>query len=467
MMVAYLALLVCLSCAHAVEFEQGVSVVRKDRKERSSHLPALETGHSLLQVATRAGTTSSEHAAREREHDPVPLFRWLAERKEREERAEQRQSEWRERRGEWGAPSISLCGKGEANLGGSSADSKIMSRAMKSLCSPERRGMMKAWVDPRFKGNFQRLYSNGTNWIDEAFINYFSAPSESSAFAKETELLVESVHEFSEKPIVVFDFGEEPCKVPHWTSERFPRLVLLRAKPIQEGVSFNFNKIRAMLLAKARTGVVVDSDQFVFRGADQMFERTRQEGGADYPYPIMPVHWMSRDDGDALGYRVYKFKCPDCPKRTMRWGHAHPTFTYHALPFLGDLLAGELDNPRHVLDTTVNVPEDEDALNVGLWDVGATKQWCKFDVPWPSLFETYARLDADNLEGCCNYKDDKWYPEGVPLMFFTAHAAKDTDQARRIMAQLRKLKADSPQVFHAGSFYDKTSDVPGPLPCLM
>jgi len=151
----------------------------------------------------------------------------------------------------------------------------------------------------------------------------------------------------------------------------------------------------------------------------------------------------------------------------MRWGHAHPTFTFHALPFLGDLLAGEMDDPRHVLDTTVSVPEDEDALNVGLWDVGATKQWCKFDVPYPSLFQDYAEHNANNLESCCSYKDEKWYPKGVPLMFFTAHAAKDTEESRRVLQKLRKMSADSPQVFHAGSFYATPGDVPGPLPCLM
>eukprot|EP00445_Apocalathium_hangoei_P035684 CAMPEP_0203944888 /NCGR_PEP_ID=MMETSP0359-20131031/80553_1 /ASSEMBLY_ACC=CAM_ASM_000338 /TAXON_ID=268821 /ORGANISM="Scrippsiella Hangoei, Strain SHTV-5" /LENGTH=64 /DNA_ID=CAMNT_0050875987 /DNA_START=72 /DNA_END=263 /DNA_ORIENTATION=- len=61
------------------------------------------------------------------------------------------------------------------------------------------------------------------------------------------------------------------------------------------------NKIRAMLLAKARVGIVLDSDQFVYRGAEALFARTKEEVTAAYPYPIMPVHWMSHDEGDQEG----------------------------------------------------------------------------------------------------------------------------------------------------------------------
>ena len=54
----------------------------------------------------------------------------------------------------------------------------------------------------------------------------------------------------------------------------------------------------------------------------------------------------------------------------MRWAHGHPTWSYHALPFLADLLhirlaatCGGSHEPW--------MPEDEDMLNVRLWKAGA------------------------------------------------------------------------------------------------
>jgi len=349
-------------------------------------------------------------------------------------------------------------------------DSKILdmtsrNRAMQKLCGKNRSSLMEAWIDPLFKRNYQKIYDS-SGWVDEAFVNFFAAPNNASAFAQETELLIDSVHRFSAKPIIVFDFTLNGCPMPMWTPERFPRLVLLHATPIQPGVRFSFNKIRAMLLANVRTGIALDSDQFVFRGVDRLFSRTQQEVTASYPYPIMPVHWMSRDATDKE-YSGYNFICPDCPKRTMRWGHAHPTWTFHALPFLGDMLAGQLDPAIHVLKTKVRVFEDEDALNVGLWAVGATKQWCKFDVPFPVLFLDYAKNASASLESCCKYEDPKWFPNGIPLMFYTAHAAKNVTEARMVMDVLSALgPTPPPPIFYDGAFYKSDVKLPNTISCL-
>merc|ERR1712151_191861 len=113
-------------------------------------------------------------------------------------------------------------------------------------------------------------------------------------------------------------------------------MVLVHGRPMIQGNSLNFNKLRAMMFTKVLTGILVDADQFVNKGMDSMFQRTEEESTADYPFPIMPVHWTSQDPQSNDGY-PYKFSFDDhadAPNRTMRWGHAHPTWTHHAYAFL-------------------------------------------------------------------------------------------------------------------------------------
>jgi hypothetical protein len=58
-------------------------------------------------------------------------------------------------------------------------------------------------------------------------------------------------------------------------------------------MSFNFNKFRSMIL-RVKVGVQLDADMLLGPNCDKLFDATEREITAEYPYPIMPVHWMSR-----------------------------------------------------------------------------------------------------------------------------------------------------------------------------
>ena len=45
---------------------------------------------------------------------------------------------------------------------------------------------------------------------------------------------------------------------------------------------------------KVRVAVQVDADMLVGPLCDKLFDATEREITAEYPYPIMPVHWMTR-----------------------------------------------------------------------------------------------------------------------------------------------------------------------------
>ncbi|CAE7369449.1 NCS1 [Symbiodinium natans] len=216
----------------------------------------------------------------------------------------------------------------------------------------------------------------------------------------------------------MFNFGLFTPKT--WTAERFPRLVILHAAPLPSEPrirrSFNFNKLRAILMARVLTGVEVDVDQFVAPGADRLFSLTTKWVNKEYAFPLMPAHfldWSIKDQPAAPWWPRY---CPDpdkpCPMQTMRWCHAHPTWTHWALPFFGKWVRRHFRDERLPNVTVKNfhaaglrvgdINEDEDLLNVGLWEERAAKQWCKFDVPATVEFDSLLSWIPSKGNRCSN-----------------------------------------------------------------
>ncbi|CAE7808666.1 petA [Symbiodinium sp. CCMP2456] len=322
------------------------------------------------------------------------------------------------------------------------------------------RKLMQARVDPRFKDAYKAHFAQSgemRGWTPKAYVNYF-ASTPSGKHAKMTEELVRSVHRFSKKVIIVVNFGMTTSA--KLTPERYPRLILLHADPMDSALkrSFNFNKLRAFLFARALAGVGLDSDQFVAPGVDQLFEMTEREITADYPLPIMPVHFLDRGPKD-LGVWWSRY-CVDtaCSLQTLRWGHAHPSWTHWALPFIGKWLrknfrdetlpeiTGKTQAPSlRVLD----IPEDEDLLNVALWEEKATKQWCKFDITDPTEFTSlfdWKPKNGNKCFGCANIMSDKRFYKhgGAAKLFYTAHHAVVPSETRKQVDQIEsKLKEGS------------------------
>lgn len=322
-----------------------------------------------------------------------------------------------------------------------------------------RQQLMRARIDVRFKSNWARL-RDSDGWFRKAWVSYVGGPP-TSQFVKMAEELIKSVHYFSENPILMFNFGLFTPK--SWTAERFPQLVVLHAAPLPNEPrirrSFNFNKLRAILMSRALNGVEVDVDQFVAPGADRLFSLTSKWVNKEYSFPLMPAHfldWSIKDQPAAPWWPRY---CPDpdkpCPMQTMRWCHAHPTWTHWALPFFGRWVRRHFRDER-LPNVTVkhfnaaglrvgDINEDEDLLNVGLWEERATKQWCKIDVPatveFDSLLSWVQHHGNRCMEGigCTNIGGDKrWYKKGVPKVYWTAHHAVDPEQTATYLERIRK-----------------------------
>lgn len=343
----------------------------------------------------------------------------------------------------------------------------------RALSVDELRALMDAWVDPRFKDNYKRHYDEN-GWLEEGFLNFVGNSPTGHKFAKMNEQLVRSVHLFSKRPIVVVHYGMAPPA--EWDPVKFPNMILIHAAPLPgKGLRFNWNKMRAMLMSRIKTGIQLDSDQFVAPGVDAMFQRTAQEVNRAYPRPILPVHFLSHK-GPSEGGAWWPRYCngdlskSKCTGMTARWGHAHPTWTFHGLPFVGRWLQREfLDEtlparpgrPNSLLRVT-DVPEDEDLLNLGTWEESGTKQWCKFDISDPENFETLLADGANTGApckgvGCIDIgADDRFHPAGAAQAFYTAHHAVDPANSEDIITRLAARHAEGtlpPPILYKERFF--------------
>lgn len=341
---------------------------------------------------------------------------------------------------------------------------EVFLKATESMCGEEPwRKDMQVFLDCDFVQQFLH-WTRPSGWFDEAYVTYV-AGGKGSKYERQATNVVRSVQLFSSRPIVVTTFGDFVAPAS-W--KNLPGVVVLRLHPISEqGVSFNFNKIRALILSRVRTGVQLDTDQIIYKGCDQMFAATKREIDDHYPWPMLPIHWMARDDVPNNPYQPYVFTAWR-GEHTMRWGHAHPTFTFFALPFLCDLLherylgqrarwssgtefeawnlpAASSSGLLQILRSSGKVnrtsqysewfSEDEDMLNVNLWRDGAKKDWCKFDLE-PDLFLLGTEMEQDL------YWDPKWYPDGLPVMFFSAHNTKNFEATDWLLKMLELCDND-------------------------
>eukprot|EP00927_Polykrikos_kofoidii_P043994 TRINITY_DN3809_c0_g2_i1.p1 TRINITY_DN3809_c0_g2~~TRINITY_DN3809_c0_g2_i1.p1 ORF type:complete len:499 (-),score=65.08 TRINITY_DN3809_c0_g2_i1:33-1493(-) len=387
-----------------------------------------------------------------------------------------------------GSKPLSSCQSDASGRASKNQATSNLRKAVDRFCAADLRDQVEFFVDPRF----QRTHDDSTDangWVPQAFVTLIGTDGLQGEYrtrlSAQVDLLVQSVHRFSKRPIIVANFGKElPAE---WTPERFPRMILMHARGIRSHSnqnSFYFNKLRAMLFTKVSVGLVLDADQWINDGADYMFRRAAEEGGSKYPYPILPVHWLSRDPEGDDGYD-YKFKWAQrttelgAPNRTMRWGHAHPSWTHDALDFLAKwvvfALSDQSDSKAHggtancsgVCDPRARAPDwlryhmssgplmDEDLLNVALWAENRTKMWCKFDIAGTQDFDKYwSQQKNDKL-----FADSKWFPKGIALMFFTAHDAKDPNTSFGWLKKLWSGTDNRPAILFDGHWFRTGGDL--------
>jgi len=346
---------------------------------------------------------------------------------------------------------------------------QMLDKATEELCADaELAAQLETYLDCEFHESYMRWTSDTSEWLEEAYVTYVGgAPN--SHFQWIVTSLIRSVQHFSSRPIVLVVVDD--IFVPPISWHQYPNLLVYRMRPRIEGQPFNFNKIRAMIGARVVTGVELDADQFIVGQLDRLFAPTRREVGPMYPFPILPVHMFTRDASACTTECRFNFVDFDGPWR-MRWCHAHPSWTYWALPFYADLLLVRLLVLRAKLGRTKLEPStpltamtwklsdlgpsgaralltgearrvasdpitykvwmksDEPMLNAWLWLAHASKAWCKWDVDF-TLWKTRTPSIQKTL-----YHDRKWYLDGLPIMYYAAHGLRNVETSDTMLSAI-------------------------------
>lgn len=208
------------------------------------------------------------------------------------------------------------------------------------------------------------------------------------------------------------------------------------------------HKLRTLMLSRARTGIIIDTDEVMLPvrgGIDKLFKRIPQESNADYPYPILQVHWMSRDprsNPNEKYYHCYDWHCVEegCGEQRQRWSQANVvTWAAEALPFASTAWLDYMEEkgPKNQWRTT----QDEPTFNLHLWHANATKQWCRFDLPGlhiRSHQDMHALSKAIDMQSLKNHWPDTfWYPKGIPSAHIMSHDIKRLNESNTLMSFLQ------------------------------
>lgn len=233
--------------------------------------------------------------------------------------------------------------------------------------------------------------------IEEGFVTFAT-----SNYFGLLEVMIESIHQFSTRPIVAFGINAD---IP-WDTQRFPRLIKKRIDNYEGDIYAQ--KPRIMLESGIRFGVYLEADDIANQGVDSLFQWARKIKN----YPLCPVHgWDPNNQSNIM-------KALGVDHKTMEYIHAHVLFAESCMPFLLEWYQECVRLDRYAGNA------DETILNVLLWKYEATEAVPVFD----PFFEAYH-----------GYIKDQHPPYRFPfneLYYYTFHGCKNIAQSREILAQL-------------------------------
>lgn len=294
-----------------------------------------------------------------------------------------------------------------------------------------------------FAANYRRYANAEDGWVEEAYVSFLlpSRVADDETYRTLTTVMIDSVHEFSTRPVLLFLIGDVPCV---WNSSQYPQLIVATLDTMDSRLNFYFTKIRVALLSRVKVALIAEADSLVY-GSDDLFATVRKHATK---HPLLPIHPDHRDPHrppDSRQHSVMEFRYFNgsvVTNRSMPYMHAHLAWSYWNLPFLADVYVQCMARPdRSVVGSCAN---DEEALNVALWAIGATNQLCLFDPHFSSLnfFERQATVTP--FEG--------------PVSYSYIHGSKHPGTARELVRRMKQAEFNS-KFFANGTWYHTRGDL--------
>lgn len=244
---------------------------------------------------------------------------------------------------------------------------------------------------------YAATYVETPTTIEEGFVT-FATPN----YFGVLEVLLESVHHFSTRPIVVFGVG---CDIP-WSTQRFPRMIKKRLDNCQGNIFAQ--KPRIMLESGLKYGVYVEADDIANQGVDKLFEWAHMVKD----FPLCPIH--PHDPNDQANIMQFL----NVKTKSMHYIHAHVIFADSCKKFIAEWYDACVLLGQYARNA------DETILNVLLWKYGVTDHLLVYD----PYFENYEE-----------YTTDEHPPRGFNqdrLYYYLFHGCKDAVMARKVLKAL-------------------------------
>ena len=254
---------------------------------------------------------------------------------------------------------------------------------------------------------------NRTHYPKEAFIAVINSRSN---YVELLEVLLDSVHVFSKRPIIVFSIDFD-LKI---NQSRHSRVIVERISQKECGPNVFSCKLFGIVSSEVDYGVQLEVDSVVNYQIDLLFDLSHLW---PFDYPLAPKH---PDDPRNYKHYLKKYRISN---RTIPYIHATFVWTSRAYPFFEHTLA--LMQKGYFQDANA----DETAINVMLWKIQANHTLCKYDPYGPIYIDKYEQLQNSSI--CSPYCD------GIYLIF---HGQKESSISRNILERLYKLGPNRPFV---------------------
>lgn len=237
---------------------------------------------------------------------------------------------------------------------------------------------------------------------------YVTFVDDNPTYSELTNILIESVVEFSTKKIEVFSIN---CDFKHSSNRVINRRIDVKEKNF---ASICYSKIFASLNSSFDYGVQLDSDFIITKDMDKLFDnrdiiKTTPLGSL---HPLDP-----NDQGSLMSYL-------GVTQKTQPYVHATYFFSKECKPFLEecyDLSQFFIKNGNHPPNF------DETILNTMLWKYGSDK--------WLDCYDPYFDFFLNH-----ETKHSHGYGWMENVNFYSCHGIKDPNHARQVLNNLISLQ---------------------------
>lgn len=266
---------------------------------------------------------------------------------------------------------------------------------------------------------------------DRAYVSYFQGDS----YIPLLEVVIDAVHVFSRYPILLYVSGDKPNVPDAWLT-RFPRLVVYSMP--RNVLHPWFDKLRVILLANVRRGVILEADTIIAPSADRLFNLfdNFRSGTVELLAPQHPDLRLSPGIPCLLPnctqccVNGYPFPVSERVGRGL-YRHAHLIWGASGRRFIKDVLKRCVSNETVDFDCS----SDEAAVNMAIWQSSERfEELCLQDPDRAFWRRVYSETDARTLR---NAVQQEFGPRTIVFNF--CHGAKDAEEARSLLAMLKRV----------------------------